>query len=191
MDWKERIVKTYTAVPETFSEAAWRIAVLSIGIVSTLLGIVAWNNPDRIFGKPRKERSPVELLASDSKLKKAVYELMNRFFYENQPHGLMLVSWEELDYLVGVWVRPANEFPGKSGPHHLTPDMRVLTGPFVFGECATVESLAMPGKQMVACPVNNSYDTWGYVAAVVDAGRADDTMRLLGFLAHRITHLIY
>ena len=103
----------------------------------------------------------------------------------------MLVSWEELDYLVGLWVRPANDFPGKSGAHQLTDDMRALSGPFIFGECAMVESLAMPGKQMVACPINNSYDAWGYVAAIVDADQADETMRLLEFLAHRVTHLIY
>lgn len=191
MGWKERIVKTYAAVPKTFSEAAWRIVVLSVAVMSTLTGIVVWKNPGLVLGKPREQRSPVELLSSDSNLKKAIYELMNRFFYRNQPHGLMLVSWEELDYLVGLWVRPANDFPGKSGAHQLTGDMRVLSGPFIFGECAMVESLAMPGKQMVACPINNNYDAWGYVAAIVDADQADETMRLLEFLAHRVTHLIY
>ena len=116
---------------------------------------------------------------------------MERFFYVHDPHGLMLVSWEELDSLVGVWVRPADRFPGKSGAHQLTPDMRVLSGPFIFGECAVVESLAIPGKQMVACPINNSYDAWGYVAAIVCDEDVEQTKRLLGFLAHRITHLIY
>ena len=103
----------------------------------------------------------------------------------------MLVSWEELDSLVGVWVKPADRFPGKSGPHQLTPDMRILSGPFIFGECASVESLAIPGKRMVACPINNDYDAWGYVAAIVDESEAEDVERLVGFLAHRITQLIY
>lgn len=191
MDWKEKIVATYAALPKTAAEAAWRVTILTVAVMSTLTGIVVWRNPDIILGTPRNERSPLELLAADDNLRRQVYELMERFFYVNDPHGLMLVSWEELDSLVGVWVRPADRFPGKSGPHQLTPDMRVLSGPFIFGECAVVESLAIPGKQMVACPINNSYDAWGYVAAIVCEEDVESTKRLLGFLAHRITHLIY
>ena len=191
MDWKEKIVATYAALPKTAAEGLWRIAILTVAVMSTLTGIVIWRNPNIILGTPRNQRSPLELLASDNDLRRQVYDLMERFFYINDPHGLMLVSWEELDSLVGVWVRPADRFPGKSGPHQLTPDMRVLSGPFIFGECAVVESLAIPGKQMVACPINNSYDAWGYVAAIVCEEDVEDTKRLLGFLAHRITHLIY
>ena len=191
MDWKSKIVATYSVLPKTATEAIWKITILAFAVMSTLTGIVVWRNPDIILGTPRDHRSPLELLAGDDKLRRQVYELMDRFFYVNDPHGLMLVSWEELESLVGVWVKPADRFPGKSGPHQLTPDMRVLSGPFIFGECAAVESLAMRGKQMVACPINNSYDTWGYVAAIVDAADVERTERLLGFLAHRITHLIY
>ena len=164
---------------------------MTVAVMSTLTGIVVWRNPDIILGTPRNQRSPFELLAGDKALREQVYELMERFFYVHDPHGLMLVSWEELDSLVGVWVRPADRFPGKSGVHQLTPDMRVLSGPFIFGECAVVESLAIPGKQMVACPINNSYDAWGYVAAIVCEEDVEETKRLLSFLAHRITHLIY
>ena len=191
MDWKERIVKTYSSLPRSAAEAVWRIVVLTVAISSTITGIVAWKNPELLIGEPRVERSPFELIAGDEGLRRQIYELMERFFYVNDPHGLMLVSWEELDSLVGVWVRPADRFPGKSGVHQLTPDMRVLSGPFIFGECAVVESLAMPGKQMVACPINNSYDAWGYVAAIVDVADVERTERLISFLAHRITHLIY
>ena len=90
-------------------------------------------------------------------------------------------------------MRPADKFPGKAGVHALTPDMRVLGGPFLFGECAYTESLALPGKVMVACPIINSYDVWGYVAAIVDAEPETiaQTMRLVGFLANRITSAIY
>lgn len=105
----------------------------------------------------------------------------------------MLVAWEEIDSMVGLWVRPANRFPGKVGLHNLTPDMRVLGGPFLFGECAQAESIAMPGKVMVACPIINEYDVWGYVAAVIDdtpENRAV-TERLVRQLAHRVTSLIY
>lgn len=191
MDWKEKIVATYASLPKSAAEAAWRVTILAVAVMSTLTGIVVWRNPDIILGTPRDQRSPFELLATDDDLRRQVYELMERFFYVHDPHGLMLVSWEELDSLVGVWVRPADRFPGKSGAHQLTPDMRTLSGPFIFGECAVVESLAIPGKQMVACPINNSYDTWGYVAAIVDAEDVERTKRLIGFLAHRITHLIY
>ena len=118
---------------------------------------------------------------------------MENFFFSNRPYGLMFVAWEELDSMVGLWVRPADQFPGKNGAHDLTPDMRVLGGPFLFGECAATESIAMPGRIMVACPVINEYDIWGYVAAIVDDDPAEieKTQRLLEFLAHRITNLIY
>ena len=73
----------------------------------------------------------------------------------------------------------------------MTPDMRVLGGPFLFGECATTESLAQPGMRMVACPINNEYDAWGYVAAIVESEREKEVLRLVEFLAHRVTLLIY
>ena len=191
MDWKEKIVATYSPLPKNAAEALWRITILTVAVMSTLTGIVVWRNPNIVLGTPRNQRSPFELIASDENLRRQVFDLMERFFYVNDPHGLMLVSWDELETLIGVWVRPADKFPGKAGVHQLTPDLRVLSGPFIFGECAVVESLAMPGKQMVACPINNSYDAWGYVAAIVDADDVEKTERLLGFLAHRITHLVY
>ena len=191
MDWKEKIIATYSTLPRNAAEALWRVTNLTVAVMSTLTGIVVWRNPDIVLGTPRSQRSPFELIAADKELRRQVFELMERFFYVNDPHGLMLVSWDELETLIGVWVRPADKFPGKAGVHQLTPDLRVLSGPFIFGECAVVESLAMPGKQMVACPINNSYDAWGYVAAIVDASDVEKTERLLGFLAYRITHLIY
>lgn len=191
MDWKSKIVSTYSSLPKNAAEALWRVTVLAVAVMSTLTGIVVWRNPDIVLGTPRNQRSPFELIAADDRLRQQVFELMERFSYEYNPYGLMLVSWDELDTLIGVWVKPADKFPGKSGVHQLTPDLRVLSGPFIFGECATVESMAMPGKSMVACPVNNSYDAWGYVAAIVDPADVEEVERLVGFLAHRITHLIY
>ena len=164
-----------------------------MAITSTLTGFYLWRNPQILIGIPLDRQSPVERMAGSDRIRQEVYAMMERFFYNNRPYGLMFVSWEELDSLVGLWVRPADRFPGKSGAHDLTPDMRVLGGPFLFGECAYTESLAMPGKIMVACPIVNEYDVWGYVAAIVD----DDpqvikqTENLLHFLAHRITALIY
>ena len=189
--WKELVAKAYIKVPKTVKELVWRTGVAGFTVVTILTGIFVYRNPSALLGKPLAEQSLIERMAADSKVKESVFELMQQFFYSNRPYGLMLVSWEELDALVGVWVKPANKFPGKSGSHHLTNDMRLLSGPFVFGDCESVDSLAMPGKVMVACPVNSNYDVWGYVAAVVDAEDASSTEKLVEFLAHRITELIY
>ena len=137
--------------------------------------------------------SPIEVMSHHDDVKDKIYELMQEYFYQNRPHGLMFVSWEDIHSFVGLWVRPADEFPGKSGPHGITADMRVLGGPFLFGECADTKSMAMPDKRMVACPIINDYDIWGYVAAVVedDPQTIEETKRLLDFLAHRITSIIY
>ena len=191
--WKEKLVRAYMTVPANWKEAAWKAGIALTAISSALFGFVVWQRPELLMGIPRNRQSPIEIMAGEGTIKETVYELMQEFFYSNRPYGLMFVSWEEIDQFVGLWVRPADQFPGKSGVHDLTPDMRALGGPFLFGECAHTESLAMPGKVMVACPIINSYDVWGYVAAIVD----DDpetirtTTRLLSFLAHRVTSAIY
>ena len=97
MDWKSKIVATYSSLPKSAAEAMWRITILTVAVMSTLTGIVVWRNPDIVLGTPRNQRSPFELLAADDRLRASVFELMDRFFYVNDPHGLMLVSWEELD----------------------------------------------------------------------------------------------
>lgn len=194
MSWKEQLVKAYMTVPKSLKEGLWKVGLGMMAVTSILTGFYLWRNPYQIFlGVPLERRSPVEVIAGDEGLKEKVYELMEQFFYSNRPYGLMFVSWEEIDSLVGLWVRPADRFPGKAGPHVLTPDMRVLGGPFLFGECAWTESLAIEGKIMVACPVINSYDVWGYVAAVVDNDliQIEKMSRLLHFLSHRISELIY
>ena len=193
MSWKDTVAKAYTTVPKSVKEAIWKIGVGVTVISSLLTGFAIWKNPTIIFGLPIERQSMVERLASAGALRREVYRMMEDYFFQNRPHGLMLVSWEEVDSLVGLWVRPANRFPGKAGLHTLTPDMRVLGGPFLFGECAQTESLAMPGRVMVACPVINDYDVWGYVAAIVeDTPEArEETERLVSYLANRITGLIY
>jgi len=180
-------------VPENWKAGAWRIGVGLTAISSLLFGFVVWQRPELLMGIPSNRQSPVERMASNSNIRDEVFELMQEYFFENRPYGLMFVSWEELDHLIGLWVRPADQFPGKAGVHALTPDMRILGGPFLFGECAYTESLALPGKVMVACPIINSYDVWGYVAAIVDdePETIAQTMRLVGFLANRITSAIY
>lgn len=190
-DWKSQVASAYLKVPKTLRELVWRIGVAGVTIISTLTGLYVYRNPGIVFGLPIAQQSIIQRLASNEKLKKNIYELMERFYMRHDPNGLMLVSWEEVDSLVGIWVRPADEFPGKSGPHGLTPDMRTLSGPFIFGECMNTESLAMPGMVMVACPINSSFDAWGYVAAVVPADQAEETSTLVSVLAHRVTRLIY
>jgi hypothetical protein len=191
LTWKEQLAKAYTTVPATLKELAWKTSLLGFALSAALMGIALWKNPNVVLGTPTAEQSLIERLARNENIKEDVYELMDRFFYEYAPDGLMLVAWQELDSLTGIWVRPANRFPGKSGVHDLTEDMRVLAGPFIFGDCATTESMAMPDKVMVACPINSSYDVWGYVAAVVDEADVKNTLLVLNFLAHRITHLVY
>ena len=193
MSWKDTLAKAYTTVPKSWRDLAWKFTTGTIVLSSLLTGFVIYQNPEILIGIPVPRRSPVERLAQDPSIKEAVWGLMETFFYNNRPYGLMFVSWEELDMMVGLWVRPADKFPGKAGIHDLTPDMRVLGGPFLFGECAYTESLAMPGKVMVACPINNGFDAWGYVAAIVDNDpeTVKSMMRVLHFLAHRVTNAIY
>ena len=143
------------------------------------------------MGEPWEERSPTEILAIKPEIRASVYDLMEQFYLVHKPEGLMFVSWDTIETMRGLWVRPADEFPGKAGAHPMTPDMRVLGGPFLFGECSSTESLAKPGYIMVACPINNEYDSWGYVSAVVKPEREQEFLRLVEFLAHRVTLLIY
>lgn len=193
MSWKEKLIESYMKVPKGWKEGLWRGSVGITSISSLLFGFVLWQIPELVTGVERDRMSPVEVMAHHEEVKPELYELMQAYFYTNRPYGLMFVSWENIHSFVGLWVRPADEFPGKSGQHGITEDMRILGGPFLFDECAFTESMAMPGRIMVACPVINDYDIWGYVAAIVenDPGTIKETKRLLSFLAHRATEIIY
>lgn len=189
--WKDSLARYLTQMPRTFGEAVWKLIFTVIVGGGMFTGYFLYRNPGLIMGTPWDERSPTEILAIRPDIKEQVHQLMLDFYMTHRPEGLMFVSWDTITDMRGLWVRPADEFPGKAGPHRLSPDMRVLGGPFLFGECAMTESLAKPGMIMVACPTNNVYDAWGYVAAVVPAEDAARMERLLGFLAHRITLTIY
>lgn len=191
VDWKDRVAKAYLSVPRTIQEVIWRITTAGFVIAATLTGVMLWKNPGVVFGRPVEEQSLIQRLAVHSDIKQPVFEQMEKFYYRYSPEGLMLVAWEELDALVGVWVKPADDFPGKAGPHDLTPDMRVLSGPFMFGECEATDSSERPGMTIVACPIATSFDVWGYVAVVVPEHEADRYRNLVHFLSHRITELIY
>ena len=191
IDWKDRIAKAYLSVPRTIQEVIWRITTAGFVIAATLTGIILWKNPGIVFGRPVEQQSLIQRLAAHSDIRQPVFELMERFYYRHKPEGLMLVAWEELDTLVGTWVQPADDFPGKAGIHSLTPDMRVLSGPFVFGECEATDSSERPGMTIVACPIITSHDVWGYVAVVVPKHKADNFRNLVHLLSHRITELVY
>lgn len=193
MSWKEKLVEHYMKVPKGWREGFWKVGVGVTAISSLMFGFIVWQRPELLMGVERDRMSPIEVMSHHEGVKSEVYELMQSYFYTNRPYGLMFVSWEEIHSFVGLWVRPADRFPGKSGQHGITADMRTLGGPFLFDECASTESLAMPGRIMVACPVINDYDIWGYVAAIVDDDPVaiEETKRLLSFLAHRATEVIY
>ena len=98
------------------------------------MGIALWKNPTVVLCTPIAQQSLIERLARNEEIKKEVNELMERFFYTYKTDGLMLVAWEELDSLTGIWFRPANRFPGKADVHDLTDDMMLRAGHFIYGE---------------------------------------------------------
>lgn len=182
--------------PVDFAEGLRRILVMMF-LVFLSGGMFIITRHPHVLGflnpTPINERSMIERLAEDKNIKDRAFEEMENWFYTHRPHGMMLVSWEELRTFTGVWVRPAERLKGKVGVHEITPDIRQLSGPFIFGECASVPSSAFPGKTMVACPIYNEFDVWGYVAAVVDPGEVsvEYTLRSIHALAYRLNRLIY
>lgn len=198
--WKEILAKAVAeflvSKPENAKEAARRIAVVAVVSLLSFSAFTVVRHPEwvaELGPRPRSERSITQRLAEDPEAREYVIQALESWFYEHRPHGLMFVSWHGLDALAGVWVRPRGAFPEKEGPHALTPDMRQLAGPFVFDECAAVPSIAMPGRIMVACPIANEHDVWGYVAAVIDANElsVEHTERSVRSLASRIVSRIY
>ncbi len=189
--WKAILAMAAVKVPNTLSEFLWKGSLIGLGLTATLSGMLLWRNPGIIFGEPIEKQSLIKRLSAHEDDKKKVFDLMEKHYYRHRPLGLMLISWEKLDSLVGVWVRPADDFPRKSGEHGLDVEMRTLGGHFLFGECAQTESLSIPGKTMIACPIVSAYDVWGYVGMVVEEDSAADSIPLLQLLAHRITTLVY
>jgi hypothetical protein len=198
--WREILAETlsefFLGRPENVAEWFRRVAVVSFLTFASFSTFTVVRYPEWIsYLSPRsiEERAIEERLAEDKHLRQDIFNEMERWFYGHRPHGLMLVSWHDLNALTGVWVRPRGSFPEKEGPHTLTLDMRQLAGPFVFGECHSVDSLAMPGKIMVACPIYTSFDVWGYVAAVIDPAETSPeyVFRSVRSLANRLRGRIY
>ena len=144
-----------------------------------------------ILAPPKEEQSLIRRLAAHEDIKEQVDELLENFYYEHQPHGLALIAWEELRESVGIWVQPAKHLSEIVGPHPLTEELRPVVGDFIYGECNYVDSQYHGGYVLVACPINSSYDVWGYVEMYVLAGEEQESLKKLELLAHRITRLVY
>ena len=65
------------------------------------------------MGHPREEQSVTQVLAAHPDIKDEVFNMMKEFYLTVNPEGLMLVSWDRIDALVGLWVKPADDFPGR------------------------------------------------------------------------------
>lgn len=198
--WREILAEAasdfFTSRPENAMEWFRRLAVVTFITFTAFATFTVVRYPEWISmlsPRPVIERDIEERLAEDKDLRRFVSLQLEAWFYNHRPHGLMMISWHDLNALSGIWLRPLGSFPEKEGPHTLTPDMRILAGPFVFRECMTAPSEAFPGKTMVACPIYTSYDVWGYVAAVVDPSEInlDYVMRSVRSLTDRITDRIY
>ena len=192
----EAVAEFLMSKPEDAKEVFRRISIVAVVSLLSFGVFTVVRHPEwvaELGPRPRIERSIIQRLAEDPQMRADIVKELESWFYDHRPHGLMLVSWHNLDELAGVWVRPHGAFPEKEGQHSLTSDMRILAGSFVFGECAYTQSIAMPGKTMVACPVANQYDVWGYVATVIDPAEMDIeyATRSVRSLSNRITSRIY
>lgn len=197
-DWKgilsKAFVKFFLERPGSLGEAARRVLAISFSLG---IGITAYSvarNPVNLmeaFQTPREQRSITHILAADAKVREAVIQELEEWFYGHRPHGLMLAAWDRLDEVVGVWVRPRSGLSVRPGAQPLVEEMRELGGHFVFGECHEMPSNSIPGKRLVACPVFNGYDIWGWVGAVVDQEELDHTLRSLRNLSSRLRRIIY
>lgn len=197
-DWKgilsKAFVKFFLERPNSLGEAARRVLAISfsLGIGVTAYSVV--RNPVNLMEAvqvPREQRSITHILAADAKARESVIQELEEWFYGHRPHGLMLAAWDRLDEVVGVWVRPRSGLSVKPGTQPLMVEMRELGGHFVFGECHEMPSNSIPGKRLVACPIFNGYDIWGWVGAVVEPEELNYTVRSLRNLTSRLQRIIY
>lgn len=198
--WREILAEAasqfLTTRPSDAKEWFRRLAVvvfLSFAAVSafTLVRYPEWISV--LSPKPIIERDIETRIAESSGMLEKLTDELEAWFYSHRPYGLMLISWHDLNQLSGIWLRPKGVFTEKEGHHTLTPDMRLLTGSFIFGDCTNIPFDRSPGKILVACPIYNSHDVWGYVAAVIDPEEieVDYALRSIMSLASRITSFLY
>ena len=197
-DWKgilsKAFVKFFLERPNSLVEAARRVLAISFSLGIGITAYSVTRNPVNLvesFQIPREQRSITHILAADAKARESVIQELEEWFYGHRPHGLMLAAWERLDEVVGVWVRPRSGLSVKPGTQPLIAEMREFGGYFMFGECHEMPSSSIPGKLLVACPIFNGYDVWGWVGAVVDQEELGHTVRSLRNLSSRLRRIIY
>ena len=196
--WREVLSKAFVNFflekPESKAEALQRVVTLFTICTIGFFSYTLVKDPSlltSLAGRPREERSIIDLLASEHDTSKTVWIHLEDWFYEHKPELLAFVSWERLQETTVVWVRPRSGSEIRTGAQPLPEYIRDIGGAFMFGDCGSVSSVAYPGKVLVGCPVGNGYDVWGFVIAIVDPERVSYSLRSVGTLAARISRAIY
>lgn len=196
--WREVLSRAFVSFflekPESKAEVAQRIATLITICTLSFLSYTAIKDPSLLIalaGRPREERSIVEILANEGDTAKSVSIYLEDWFYEHKPELLAFVSWERLRETTVVWVRPRSGAEIRTGAQPLPEFIREIGGPFMFGDCGYVDSVAYPGKFLMGCPVGNEYDVWGFVVAIVEPEHLNYSLRSVATLAARIARAVY
>lgn len=196
--WREVLSKAFVAFflekPSSLQEAARRVSVILFILLVGLVSYGAVKEPSwtkSVLGRPREERSITELLSSEATTASRVNRELEDWFYSHKPEVLALMAWDRLDEVTGLWVRPRGFGSAISGTQPLPQHMRTFAGSFMFGECGHVESSEAPELVLVACPVKNSYDVWGYIVATVKRDDLAYMLRSVGSLAARVSRIVY
>jgi len=195
--WREMLVAAFDSFflqpPSSTLEGIRRFAVvIALMMLSGGTYILA-REPQFLYtltGRPITEQSITQRMRSvGSKVEAA----MEQWFYRNRPQGLMLIAWDELATLRGVWVKPESAFSDRIGVREIAAEIRDWAGPFIFGECVVEDYRDMPGSRIAACPILNEFDVWGYVAVVYSQRDMTDNraLTLLRHLARDITNQLY
>ena len=195
--WKEILAEAFSSfflsAPGSPKELLRRIAVTVVLVMLSGGAYLLVREPavlSAITGTPIEEQSITDRMRH---VRSTVEDSMEDWFYTNRPRGLMLVAWDDRATLRGVWVKPEAVLHDRMGIKQIASEIREWAGPFMFGECARSDYASIPGASIVACPIYNDYDVWGYVAIVYHPSETDhDTARkTLANLAHEVTSELY
>lgn len=195
--WKEILAEAFTSfflsAPNSAKELARRVAVTVVLVMLSGGVYVVVREPGvlaRLGGAPIEQQSLTQRMRhSRSRVEKALED----WFYTNRPRGLMLVAWDDRTTLRSVWVKPESVLHDRIGVKQIAAEIRSWAGSFIFGECARSDYPSIPGASIVACPVYNDYDVWGYVAVVYHPSEIshDQARKTLADLAHEIISELY
>jgi hypothetical protein len=195
--WRELLVVAvdsfFLQPPGSWLEGMRRFAVVIALIMLSGGTYIIAREPQiihAIAGRPLIEQSITKRMRS---VGKDVERAMETWFYQNRPRGLMLIAWDELATLRGVWVKPESAFSDRIGIREIATEIRDWAGPFIFGECVVQDYPEMPGTRIAACPILNDFDVWGYIAVVYHPRDMSDSraMTLLRHLTRQVTEHLY